>query len=153
MFQHLLSPLRGRWWPALAGVAGVMSVGYFIVAIGTPLGWQGGDTEGTGSTHGRSVNEDFGFALPNEIQSSSAVSPGTSGGLLFDLSGQAIGSPPLAATDPQVDGGKAAGVGFAIQGNQGTTSRPGSSISEGSPPPSAPTWTSRPQPPPAADRW
>jgi putative serine protease PepD len=41
------------------------------------------------------------------------VPAGNSGGALVNLSGQVIGIPTLAATDPQL-GGAAAGIGFAI---------------------------------------
>ena len=134
MYQHLLSRPRRRWWLALAGVAGVVSVAYLILAMGTPLELLGSDPEGTGSTQGRSVNEESGFALPDEIQTSPAIDPDTPGGTLFDLSGPASGAPPLTASDPQLGGGQAADVGFAIPSNPRTTSHPGALIREGSPP-------------------
>jgi S1-C subfamily serine protease len=51
--------------------------------------------------------------LPNVIQTSASINPGNSGGALVDLSGQVVGIPTLAATDPQL-GGSAPGIGFAI---------------------------------------
>jgi putative serine protease PepD len=48
------------------------------------------------------------------IQTSAAINPGNSGGALADLSGRVIGIPTLAALDPQLGGGPATGIGFAI---------------------------------------
>ena len=87
------------------------------LAIGNPLGLQSSVTEGIVSALGRTVNEDNGVALPNVIQTSAPINPGNSGGALVDLQGQVIGIPTLAATDPQLGGGAAAGIGFAIPSN------------------------------------
>ena len=51
------------------------------------------------------------------IQTSAPINPGNSGGALVDLEGRVIGIPTLAATDSQLGGGAAAGIGFAIPGN------------------------------------
>src|SRR4029453_16170157 len=92
-------------------------VGDVALAIGNPLGLQSSVTEGIVSALGRTVNEDNGVALPNVIQTSAPINPGNSGGALVDLQGQVIGIPTLAATDPQLGGGAAAGIGFAIPAN------------------------------------
>jgi putative serine protease PepD len=99
-----------------AGFAGSakLEVGDVALAIGNPLGLQSSVTEGIVSALGRTVNEDNGVALPNVIQTSAPINPGNSGGALVDLQGQVIGIPTLAATDPQLGGGAAAGIGFAI---------------------------------------
>ena len=94
-----------------------LAVGDLTLAIGNPLGLQSSVTEGIVSALGRTVNEDGGVALPNVIQTSAAINPGNSGGALVNLSGQVIGIPTLAATDPQLGGGQAAGIGFAIPSN------------------------------------
>jgi S1-C subfamily serine protease len=94
-----------------------LSVGDFALAIGNPLGLQSSVTEGIVSALGRTVNEDNGVALPNVIQTSAAINPGNSGGALVNLQGQVIGIPTLAATDPQLGGGSAPGIGFAIPSN------------------------------------
>jgi putative serine protease PepD len=91
-----------------------LEVGDVALAIGNPLGLQSSVTEGIVSALGRTVNEDNGVALPNVIQTSAPINPGNSGGALVDLQGQVIGIPTLAATDPQLGGGAAAGIGFAI---------------------------------------
>jgi putative serine protease PepD len=87
------------------------------LAIGNPLGLQSSVTEGIVSALGRTVNEENGVALPNVIQTSAPINPGNSGGALVDLQGRVIGIPTLAATDPQLGGGAAAGIGFAIPSN------------------------------------
>jgi S1-C subfamily serine protease len=89
----------------------------FVLAIGNPLGLQSSVTEGIVSALGRTVNEDNGVALPNVVQTSAAINPGNSGGALVNLQGQIIGIPTLAATDPQLGGGAAPGIGFAIPSN------------------------------------
>ena len=94
-----------------------VSVGDLALAIGNPLGLQSSVTEGIVSALGRTVNEDNGVTLPNVIQTSAAVNPGNSGGALVNLQGQVIGIPTLAATDPQLGGGSAPGIGFAISSN------------------------------------
>jgi putative serine protease PepD len=55
--------------------------------------------------------------LPSVIQTSAAINPGNSGGALADIEGRVIGIPTLAATDPQLGGGSAPGIGFAIPSN------------------------------------
>ena len=91
-----------------------LQVGDIVLAVGNPLGLQSSVTQGIVSALGRTVNEDNGVALPNVIQTSAAINPGNSGGALVDLQGQVIGIPTLAATDPQLGGGQAPGIGFAI---------------------------------------
>ena len=51
------------------------------------------------------------------IQTSAAINPGNSGGAPVDLDGQVIGMPTLTATEPQLGGGQAPGIAFAIPGN------------------------------------
>jgi putative serine protease PepD len=63
------------------------------------------------------VSEGNGVALPLMIQTSAAINPGNSGGALADLEGRVIGIPTLAATDPELGGTAAPGIGFAIPSN------------------------------------
>ena len=100
--------------PATFADSSKLAVGDITLAIGNPLGLQSSVTEGIVSALGRTVNEETGVALPNAIQTSAAINPGNSGGALVNLSGQVIGIPTLTATDPQLGGGQAAGIGFAI---------------------------------------
>jgi putative serine protease PepD len=103
--------------PAAFADSSSVQVGDVALAIGNPLGLQSSVTEGIVSALGRTVNEDNGVALPNVVQTSAPINPGNSGGALVDLQGQVIGIPTLAATDPQLGGGAAAGIGFAIPSN------------------------------------
>jgi len=91
-----------------------LQVGDIVLAIGNPLGLRSSVTEGIISALGRTVAEPDGVALPNVIQTSAAINPGNSGGALVNLSGQVIGIPTLAATDPELGGSAAPGIGFAI---------------------------------------
>jgi S1-C subfamily serine protease len=104
----------GGLHPAGFADSSQLQVGDVALAIGNPLGLQSSVTEGIVSALGRTVNEENGVALPNVIQTSAPINPGNSGGALVDLQGRVIGIPTLAATDPQLGGGAAAGIGFAI---------------------------------------
>jgi S1-C subfamily serine protease len=103
--------------PATFADSSRLAVGDIALAIGNPLGLQSSVTEGIVSALGRTVNEDTGVALPNVIQTSAAINPGNSGGALVNLKGEVIGIPTLTATDPQLGGGQAPGIGFAIPSN------------------------------------
>ncbi|HZA80046.1 MAG TPA: trypsin-like peptidase domain-containing protein, partial [Actinomycetes bacterium] len=103
--------------PASFADSSRLQVGDVALAIGNPLGLQSSVTERIVSALGQTVNEDNGVALPNVIQTSAAINPGNSGGALVNLEGQVIGIPTLAATDPELGGSAAPGIGFAIPGN------------------------------------
>ncbi|MDQ2825726.1 MAG: trypsin-like peptidase domain-containing protein [Actinomycetota bacterium] len=94
-----------------------VKVGEIALAIGNPLGLESSVTDGIVSSTGRTVSEGGGVVLPSTIQTSAAINPGNSGGALVDLNGDVIGIPTLAAVDPQLGGGAAAGIGFAIPSN------------------------------------
>jgi putative serine protease PepD len=102
--------------PAAFGDSNALQVGDIAMAIGNPLGLQSSFTEGVVSALGRDEPEGNGITLRNSIQTSAAINPGNSGGALVNISGEVIGIPTLAANDPQL-GGAAAGIGFAIPGN------------------------------------
>jgi len=91
-----------------------LKVGDLVMAVGNPLGLQSSVTEGIVSATGRTVSEGNGVTIPNAIQTSAAINPGNSGGALVDLNANVVGIPTLAATDPQLGGGAAPGIGFAI---------------------------------------
>jgi putative serine protease PepD len=107
----------GGLQPAAFADSSRLQVGDVALAIGNPLGLQSSVTEGIVSALGRTVNEDNEVALPNVVQTSAAINPGNSGGALVNLQGQVIGIPTLAATDPQLGGSAAPGIGFAIPSN------------------------------------
>jgi putative serine protease PepD len=94
--------------------SGAVQVGDIVLAIGNPLGLRSSVTEGIVSAVGRTVDEPNGTVLPNVIQTSAPINPGNSGGALVDLSGDVVGIPTLAATDPEFGGTPAPGIGFAI---------------------------------------
>jgi putative serine protease PepD len=104
--------------PATFADSSKLQVGDVAIAIGNPLGLQSSVTEGIVSGFRQAMQEEGGtVTLPSVIQTSAAINPGNSGGALVDLEGSVIGIPTLAATDPQVGGGSAPGIGFAIPSN------------------------------------
>ncbi|MFC4058115.1 S1C family serine protease [Planomonospora corallina] len=108
--------------PAKFGDSGRLRVGQIVLAMGNPLGLSGSVTNGIVSALGRTVTEPQsegspGATITNAIQTSAAINPGNSGGALVDLSGEVIGIPTLAATNPELGGGAAPGIGFAIPSN------------------------------------
>ncbi|MEA2431896.1 MAG: hypothetical protein QOI19_2369 [Thermoleophilaceae bacterium] len=100
--------------PATFADSATPQVGDLVLAIGNPLGLRSSVTQGIVSSVNRSVSEGNGVTLSGAIQTSAAINPGNSGGALVDLSGTVIGIPTLAALDPQLGGGPASGIGFAI---------------------------------------
>jgi S1-C subfamily serine protease len=103
--------------PARFADSSKLAVGDIAVAVGNPLGLRSSVTEGIVSSLGRTVSEGDGVTLPAAIQTSAPINPGNSGGALADIHGAVIGIPTLAATDPQLGGGQAPGIGFAIPSN------------------------------------
>jgi putative serine protease PepD len=103
--------------PATFADSSKVQVGDITLAIGNPLGLASSVAEGIVSSTGRSVTEGNGVTLNSVIQTSAAINPGNSGGALVNLSQEVIGIPTLAATDPQLGGGAAPGIGFAIASN------------------------------------
>jgi S1-C subfamily serine protease len=103
--------------PATFADSTTLQVGDIALAVGNPLGLASSVTQGIVSFNGRTVPEGNGVVLPNTIQTSASINPGNSGGALANINGQVIGIPTLAATDPQLGGGSAPGIGFAIPSN------------------------------------
>jgi len=103
--------------PAAFANSSRLDVGDFAIAIGNPLGLRSSVTDGIVSAFRQGVSEGNGVALPLMIQTSAAINPGNSGGALADLQGRVIGIPTLAATDPELGGTAAPGIGFAIPSN------------------------------------
>ncbi|MCQ4081605.1 trypsin-like peptidase domain-containing protein [Streptomyces sp. RB6PN25] len=105
--------------PATFGDTSKVDVGQITLAMGNPLGLSSSVTEGIVSAVGRTVSEGgngggTGATIPNMVQTSAAINPGNSGGALVNLSSQVIGIPTLAASDPDLGGSAAPGIGFAI---------------------------------------
>ena len=108
--------------PARFADSSKLQVGDIVLAMGNPLGLASSVTDGIISAVGRTVSEaqeagSPGATLPDVIQTSAAINPGNSGGALADLADQVVGIPTLAATDQQLGGGAAPGIGFAIPSN------------------------------------
>jgi putative serine protease PepD len=103
--------------PAAFADSSALQVGDIAIAIGNPLGLSSSVTDGIVSAFRQGVSEGNGVALPLMIQTSAPINPGNSGGALADLEGRVIGIPTLAATDPELGGGTAPGIGFAIPSN------------------------------------
>ncbi|MEU5654100.1 trypsin-like peptidase domain-containing protein [Streptomyces sp. NPDC047737] len=96
-----------------------VEVGQIVLAMGSPLGLSSSVTQGIVSAVGRTVSESgsgggTGATLVDMVQTSAAINPGNSGGALVNLDSEVIGIPTLAATDPQLGGSAAPGIGFAI---------------------------------------
>jgi S1-C subfamily serine protease len=100
--------------PAKFGDSSSLQVGDLVLAIGNPLGLRSSVTQGIVSSLNRTVSESNSVTLSPVIQTSAAINPGNSGGALVDLSERVVGIPTLAALDPQLGGGQASGIGFAI---------------------------------------
>ncbi|MFC7644856.1 S1C family serine protease [Streptosporangium lutulentum] len=108
--------------PAVFGDSRKLRVGQIVLAMGNPLGLSGSVTNGIISALGRTVSESDdegspGATITGAIQTSAAINPGNSGGALVNLAGEVIGIPTLAALNPELGGGPAPGIGFAIPSN------------------------------------
>jgi putative serine protease PepD len=103
--------------PAHFADSSKLKVGERVLAIGNPLGLRSSVTDGIVSAVSRTLSEGQGVTLPSVVQTSAAINPGNSGGALIDLTGAVVGIPTLAATDPELGGSAAPGVGFAISSN------------------------------------
>jgi S1-C subfamily serine protease len=103
--------------PAKFANSSTLQVGDIVMAIGNPLGLQSSVSEGIVSAMRTAIPEGNGVTLPSAIQTTAAINPGNSGGALINLNEQVVGIPTLAATDPQLGGGSAPGIGFAIPSN------------------------------------
>ena len=100
--------------PAVIGDSDKLAVGEEVVAVGNPLGTLGGTvTNGIVSALNREITvEGNDMTL---IQMSAAVSPGNSGGGLFNASGELVG-----IVNAKSDSSDAEGLGFAIPINTAT---------------------------------
>lgn len=92
--------------PAPLGDSDRLPAGSFVVALGSPLGLHHTVTVGVLSARGRQI-DDSGVDF---LQTDAAVNPGSSGGPLFDLSGEVIGVLTLLLSE----GGENIGLNFAI---------------------------------------
>jgi len=113
--------------PAVFGDSSGMLVGDTVLAIGSPLGFQGSVTQGIVSALDRTLALDgngdpFGgdrnrTSLSGLIQTDASINPGNSGGALVNLAGEVIGINTAIATNGASGN---IGVGFAIPSNRAT---------------------------------
>ena len=97
--------------PAIVGDSETLTVGSEVIAIGNPLGeLRGTATAGIISATNRTIEVE-GQAM-TLVQTDAAISPGNSGGGLFDATGKLIG-----IVNAKVSDSRAEGLGFAIPVN------------------------------------
>ena len=91
---------------ASLGNSGKAEVGDWVLAIGSPFGFNLTVTSGIISAKGRALGGNY----DNFIQTDASINPGNSGGPLFDTQGQVIGINTAIYSST----GSNAGIGFAI---------------------------------------
>ena len=97
--------------PLPKGKSGNVKVGEWVLAIGSPFGFEQTVTSGIISAFGRNDNHILGVdSYEDFIQTDAAINPGNSGGPLVDLDGKVIGINAAIATATR----SSAGIGFAI---------------------------------------
>jgi Do/DeqQ family serine protease len=93
--------------PARLGDSDKLTVGEWVLAIGSPFGLDHTVTSGIVSAKGRKRGL---LALEDFIQTDAAINPGNSGGALVNLKGEVVGINSAIVTET----GNYSGVGFAI---------------------------------------
>src|SRR5712691_6787040 len=115
--------------PASLGDANSLRVGQLVVAIGSPLGFEGSVTAGVVSALGRSLLTRSGSTtrvVENVIQTDAALHPGNSGGALADGRARVVGI-NTAVVGPWVG----QGLGLAVPVNAATREIVSALITEG----------------------
>jgi serine protease Do len=103
-----LLKVEARGLPAVPlGDSDRLRVGDWVCAIGNPLEFDHTVTVGVVSSKGRKI---FNLAFDSYIQTDAAINPGSSGGPLVNLRGEAVGISAAVSSDAQ-------GIGFAIPSN------------------------------------
>lgn len=107
--------------PAVFGDSEQVLVGDTVLAIGSPLGFQGSVTQGIVSARDRTLPVDGETpgqrrSLSGLLQTDASINPGNSGGPLVNLAGEVIGINTAIATDGQANG--FLGLGFAVPSNR-----------------------------------
>ena len=97
--------------PAKIGNSDAVQVGDWVLAIGSPLGFQETVTAGIISAKGRDLDPSMQFQ--HFIQTDAAINPGNSGGPLFNMNGEVIGINTAIASRS----GGYRGIGFALPVN------------------------------------
>ncbi|MCG6921842.1 MAG: trypsin-like peptidase domain-containing protein [Acidobacteria bacterium] len=103
-----LLKVEARGLPAVTlGDSERLRVGDWVCAIGNPLEFDNTVTVGVVSSKGRKI---FNQSFDSYIQTDAAINPGSSGGPLVNLRGEAIGISAAVSSEAQ-------GIGFAIPSN------------------------------------
>jgi S1-C subfamily serine protease len=96
--------------PLTLGESNGLQVGQFVVAIGSPFGFEQTLTVGVVSALGRVIESPDESFIGEIIQTDAAINPGNSGGPLLDLEGRVIGVNTAIFSPSQAS----AGIGFAV---------------------------------------
>ena len=105
---------------ATFGDTEAMRIGDWVLAIGSPLGFQGTVTVGIISAKGRSLQIDQNSPYLNDlVQTDAVINPGNSGGPLLNLAGEVIGINTAIIRGSIGNNQEAEGIGFAV--SMGTT--------------------------------
>jgi putative serine protease PepD len=107
--------------PAKFGDSGELLVGDTVLAIGSPLGFEGSVTQGIISALDRTLQPDRPGepSLSGLLQTDASINPGNSGGALVNMNGEVIGINTAIATAGQPAGERGfLGVGFAVPSNR-----------------------------------
>ena len=96
--------------PTRSGAAGGVQEGDFVMALGSPFGFQRSISLGIISNAQRYIGFDTEYKYNTWIQTDAAINPGNSGGPLIDTKGAIVGINTLG-----VDG---TGIGFSIPGSR-----------------------------------
>ena len=103
-----LLKVEARGLPAVPlGDSDRLRVGDWVCAIGNPLDFDHTVTVGVVSSKGRKI---FNQSFDSYIQTDAAINPGSSGGPLVNMRGEAVGISAAVSSDAQ-------GIGFAIPSN------------------------------------
>lgn len=98
---------------AILGDTDAMSVGDWVIAIGSPLGYEGSVTVGVISATDRFI--DLGdVVLHDMVQTDAVINPGNSGGPLLNLDGEVIGINTAIIRGSIGNNQEAEGIGFSI---------------------------------------
>jgi len=100
---------------AVLGDSDDVQQGDWVLALGSPFGFQQTLTAGIVSATGR---EFPGSQFSRYIQTDASINPGNSGGPLINMSGEVIGINTMIISEPRFGGGGGnVGIGFAIASN------------------------------------
>jgi serine protease Do len=100
---------------AILGDTDAMRIGDWVLAIGSPLGFQGTVTVGIISAKGRSLQvEQNAPSLNDLVQTDAVINPGNSGGPLLNLAGEVIGINTAIIRGTIGNNQEAEGIGFSV---------------------------------------